>query len=123
MQRRIPVLRYAMNTHPHRREPSCHHGFSRPFLVILFALLAVACASGSTLSGQVTDPQGNRVAAATVSVMQTADTSPRQVQTDDQGRFIFPMLNPGEYRITAESAGFAPITRNVALRQEDETTT
>jgi len=33
------------------------------------------------------------------------------------------MLDPGEYRITAESAGFAPITRNVVLRQEDETTT
>src|SRR5207244_5154167 len=43
-------------------------------------------------------------------------------QTDGQGQFFFANLDAGEYRLTAEFPGFSPITRTIALADDDKRT-
>ena len=72
-------------------------------------------ATATSLSGSVTDPQGNVVAGATVRLKRRADSSNRETQTESQGQFFLADLGSGEYRLTAEYPGFATITRTVLL--------
>ena len=93
---------------------------SRRFLqcicaVLTFALYAPAAVAATSVSGNVTDPQGSLVAGATVRLLRRADCSRREAQTDSQGQFSFSRVDAGEYRLTAEYPGFAPITRAVVL--------
>jgi carboxypeptidase family protein len=86
------------------------------FLLMLgpFALRALAAVE-TTLSGNITDPQGSVVAGATVRLFRRADSSRRETQTDSQGQFSFSQVDSGEYRLTVEYPGFAPVTRTIAL--------
>ena len=80
-----------------------------------FALSAPPAAAATSLSGNITDPHGGVVAGATVRLLRQADSSRRETQTDSQGQFFFSRVDAGEYRVTAEYPGFAPITRTIAL--------
>jgi hypothetical protein len=89
-----------------------------PFMGTVFALGCVcACAAvgPTTLTGNLTDPQGSVVAGATVRLLRHADSSGRETQTDSQGQFSFAKVDSGEYRLTAEYPGFALITRTISL--------
>ena len=44
-----------------------------------------------------------------------ADSSHRETQTDRQGQFSFLQVDAGEYRLTAEYPGLAPVMRTIAL--------
>jgi len=81
----------------------------------LFALCAPPAADANSLSGNITDPQGSIVAGATIRLLRQADSSHRETQTDSQGQFSFSQVDPGEYRLTVEYPGFAPVTRTMAL--------
>jgi Carboxypeptidase regulatory-like domain len=81
-------------------------------LVILQSTI-VSAASG--LSGSLSDPQGRIVVGATVRLLRRADSSRRETQTGEQGQFSFGVLDPGEYRLTAESPGFSAITRTLVV--------
>jgi hypothetical protein len=87
-------------------------------IAAVFALGCV-CASASvvpaTLTGSLTDPGGSVVAGATIRLLRRADSSGREAQTDSQGQYSFARLDAGEYRLTAEYPGFAPITRTIVL--------
>ncbi len=85
--------------------------------VLLFLLsgLGLRIASATELSGELTDPQGQVVPHATVRMLRRADASVRETRTDATGRFTFPDLNGGEYRITAESSGFAVLDRMLVV--------
>ena len=67
------------------------------------------------LSGSLSDPQRLAVSGATVRLLRRADSSRREVKTDDQGRFTFGGIDPGEYRLTAEFSGFPPIDRMIVV--------
>ena len=97
-----------------------------PFRILTLLLLAVFAApvalGASRLSGNVTDPQGNAVAGATISILRQANSSQREipsreVQSDDQGYFFFGNIDAGEYRLTAECAGFAGIARTLVVSE------
>jgi hypothetical protein len=78
-------------------------------LAIFFAFTGAIFAQTPTtgqVSGVVTDPSGAVVLAATVSVTSAAGVA-RQVSTDEQGRYVAPLLPPGTYKIEAEKSGFA----------------
>ena len=89
----------------------------------ILALLAVSvfgtpvAQAASGLSGIVTDPQGSVVAGATISIQRRADSSRRESQCDNQGRFSFAAIDAGEYTLTAEYSGFAGITRTVLVSE------
>lgn len=75
----------------------------------------------TSLSGNVADPQGNVVAGATVRLLRRADSSSCETQADSEGQFAFARLDPGEYRLTADYPGFAPITRTIVLSDGSRT--
>ena len=81
-------------------------------LCCIFTLPAFAATS---LSGSLTDPTGGVVPGAAVRLVSLADSSLNETLTDNQGQFFLANLNPGEYRLTAEFSGFAPVTRNLTL--------
>ncbi|MDX1503074.1 MAG: carboxypeptidase regulatory-like domain-containing protein [Thermoanaerobaculia bacterium] len=83
---------------------------------LCLAVLAPAAWSQSqattgTIEGIVVDDDGERMPGVTVSVTNTATSYSRTVVTDDEGRFRFPLLPLGPYRLGAELEGFAPLTR------------
>lgn len=68
-----------------------------------------ACAFGQTtggLRGQVTDPSGAAIPAATVTLIPASGKNV-SVETDTAGSYQFPALIPGIYSIRATAAGFA----------------
>src|SRR5215469_16037463 len=82
-------------------------------LLCFFALPAFAATS---LSGSLTDPAGGVVPSATIRLLRLADSSrPHETFTDTQGQFFFASLSPGEYLLTAEFPGFAPVVRTLTL--------
>jgi len=85
-------------------------------LLLFFGGLGLASAFATQLSGGLTDPQGRVVPDAKVRILRRADASIRETRTDAGGRFTFSDLSGGEYRVTAEAAGFAVLNRTLAIR-------
>jgi hypothetical protein len=69
------------------------------------ALVAQSDTTGS-LSGQVLDTTGGAIRGADVTVVQSDTGFRRTVQSDAAGRFSFPHLRPGVYRIEAVAPAF-----------------
>src|SRR5262249_18711788 len=63
----------------------------------------------ASLSGTLVDSLNNPVAAARVTVTGDALGIERRTQTDDQGYFYIPFLQPGTYTLLIEMSGFATI--------------
>jgi hypothetical protein len=85
------------------------------FSAILCAALFIAGLSATTsyaqqgltsILGEVTDPQGSAVNAARVTATDTGSGVIRNTTTDEQGRFQFLSLQPGNYSIRVEADGF-----------------
>jgi hypothetical protein len=76
---------------------------------IVFVFPAGIIAQGETTSsivGQVTDPTNAAVAGAIVTIANTETGLRRIATTDDSGRFNFPQLKPGVYKVKVEAQGF-----------------
>ena len=58
-----------------------------------------------TLAGTVVGPNGAPLPAARVTVQDASGVHPHAVETNDQGRFFFPLLKPGLYDARAYSNG------------------
>jgi hypothetical protein len=86
-------------------------------LCLIPALVWLAPLPAATLSGSVTDPQGRSIAGTLINLLRRADSAHSQATTDAQGQFSFAGIEPGEYRLTAESAGFRTITRTVTVAE------
>lgn len=91
------------------------------FMLWCVGLCALDAGAATSLSGNLSDPQGSIVAGATVRLLRRADSSRRETQTDSQGQFSFAKVDTGEYRLTAEYPGFAVITRTIAVSDGTQT--
>jgi hypothetical protein len=85
--------------------------YPRAFLgITVLCLLSVhALAQGETTSaiqGQASDSSGAVVAGATVTITSLDTGSKRSATTDTAGRFNFPQLKPGAYKVDIEAPGF-----------------
>ena len=85
---------------------------SRSFLGIAVLCLASIHAFGqgettSAIQGQATDSTGAVLSGATVTVTSLDTGWKRSVKTDEAGRFNFPQLKPGAYKVEIEAQGFA----------------
>ncbi|HEY8459513.1 MAG TPA: carboxypeptidase-like regulatory domain-containing protein, partial [Blastocatellia bacterium] len=83
---------------------------------LLIVVLALAAATNAqTTSGSVTgivvDPQQSAVAGATASLTDEAKSLTLTSATDREGRFVFPQVPPGTYKLTIEAAGFKKVER------------
>ncbi len=82
--------------------------------VLLFAMVwvpdALARRTTGALSGQVRNQQGAGLPGAAVVIASPALIGARQsAVTDAQGRFRFPELPPGQYRVTASVGGYKTV--------------
>jgi Carboxypeptidase regulatory-like domain len=85
----------------------------RSWLAVFLLCLAAVCAPAQSitgLSGVVTDPSGAIIPKASVEVSNVETGAQRSTTADDQGRYTFPQMPPGTYRITANASGFTSAT-------------
>src|SRR5215471_17906546 len=75
-------------------------------LTLLFALTASAQQGTSTVRGVVTDPQGNVVSGATVTLISGATNTSRTATTNESGAYSFDFVQVGDYRLEVEAKGF-----------------
>ena len=85
--------------------------------LLAFSSIAFAQQGTSSVRGAVTDPQGNVIAGATVTLINPATTAARSTTTGDGGVYAFESVSPGDYRLEVEAKGFkkAAITNIHAL--------
>ena len=60
----------------------------------------------ATLVGRVTDPTGAVMTGVAVTATNKATGTSRKVESDNQGNYTIPSLQPGLYEISAELPGF-----------------
>ncbi|HEY2963831.1 MAG TPA: TonB-dependent receptor [Pyrinomonadaceae bacterium] len=93
--------------------------------LLVFAFSAVAFAQSTTtgsIGGVVTNPNKEVVPGAAVTVKNVGTNKEDTATTDDTGRFKVANLQPGNYAVTVNSAGFSPSTsENVVVEIGRET--
>ena len=86
---------------------------SRLFVSALLVCLIPGWAqTTTTLTGSVVDPSGAAVPNATLVLENLGTRATRDTKSDDQGRYLFPQVVPGNYRLTGKAAGFADVQVN-----------
>ncbi|HEX5716730.1 MAG TPA: carboxypeptidase regulatory-like domain-containing protein [Thermoanaerobaculia bacterium] len=76
-------------------------------LTTAFSVPVGAQLQTGSLFGTVADPQGGPLPGATVTL--SGGGAPQVQVTDEQGRFRFPGLPPGEYNLESRLEGFSPV--------------
>jgi len=81
-------------------------------LVLLICQVAVLAQNAtSSVQGVVTDPQGNVVAGAAVTLTNDAKNFNRTQTTTDTGTYAFTLIPPDEYTVEVEATGFKKAVR------------
>jgi hypothetical protein len=73
---------------------------------VFIPIAALGQTGTSTVRGTVTDPQGNVVAGATVTLSNEAKNFTRTQTTNGEGGYVFTSIPPGTYRLEVEAKGF-----------------
>ena len=73
----------------------------------LFALEAMAQVDTGTIAGTVSDASGAVIPNATVTARNVATSAERTAQTNTQGGYNIPALQPGQYEVTVKAPNFA----------------
>lgn len=73
-----------------------------------------------TINGTVTDPAGESIPGAKVTVVNLANGQTRAVETNQNGIFVVPSLNPATYSVTVEQAGFKKFTQSQVVLQASQ---
>ncbi|HWD00744.1 MAG TPA: carboxypeptidase-like regulatory domain-containing protein [Candidatus Sulfopaludibacter sp.] len=85
-----------------------------------FLLMPLGGSVGGTVSGRVTDREGNGLAGASVSFISTLGNSGGDslpLSTDSSGNYITPVLQPGDYQFTVALDGFVSDSAEVTVNQ------
>lgn len=93
------------------------HQTTRRSPYLAAALIALVCAPlgavhGQGIAGYVRDSAGQPLLGATVTTLPGDATA----RTDDAGRFVLPLLEPGEYRLTVRRVGYLPSETRVSVQ-------
>ena len=80
----------------------------------MLALPTLAHAQEATLSGTVSDTTGGALPGVTIRAVHEASGNSFEAVTDERGDYRL-AVRVGTYKVTAELAGFAPVTRSVEL--------
>src|SRR5688572_21292567 len=88
-------------------------------LAMLFVLSGYAMAQGTTtrITGVVNDSSGAAVSGATVTIQREGLTEGLTAQTNDDGIYVFDLIQPGTYTVSIEKQGFKKFvsSKNVVL--------
>ena len=93
------------------------------FVLCIFVFVAMAAAqtTSTEVLGTVSDASGAVIPSAKVTLLRVATGEKRDGVTDSSGNFSFPLIEIGEYRVTAEAQGFKTETKTgitVELQQK-----
>src|SRR5436305_13742717 len=85
-------------------------------VMILLSLLVLAIQGyaqtiTSSMFGRVVDQQGSAVPNATVTATESSKNITNTAKTNDQGEFSMASLQPGDYTVSVEAAGFKKLDR------------
>jgi hypothetical protein len=78
-------------------------------------LAASAQSNYAVLSGSVSDPQSQPIAAAAIELISSSTDAVRRVSSNDRGLYEIPGLQPGDYVLNISAAGFATQTQRLRL--------
>jgi hypothetical protein len=85
------------------------------FLAFIISRPVRAQLSGATLTGTITDPQGDVVPNAKVSAKNIATNVTSDTETNSAGLYTIINLNPGDYQVSITATGFSTSTSKVSL--------
>src|SRR5262245_14510516 len=84
--------------------------FSRVFVPVLLAVCAYAQSAPTTsLSGTIRDASGSVGPSASLDLTSPQTRWTRQARSDSQGRFLFSLVPPGTYDLSAAAQGFTSV--------------
>ena len=83
--------------------------------LVLGAGILFAQAPVGNISGVVKDASGAVIAGAAATATSLNTGAARSAQSDDQGFFLIPTLQPGEYKVSVEYKGFQPYSAQVPV--------
>src|SRR6266705_2642021 len=90
-------------------------------LLFVFASFALAQTTSTEVLGTVSDASGAVAPGADVTLLRVATSERRQTITDHSGNYSFPLIEIGEYTVTAALKGFKTQTQTgivVELQQK-----
>lgn len=82
---------------------------SRLVLALSLALSGLALAQTASVTGRVTDPSGAVIPGVTVVLTNEGTAIENRTETNEEGYYRLPSVQPGSYRLSIEKAGFKPI--------------
>ena len=98
-------------------------GFLFILALLLSATTAFAQTTSGSIAGSVNDSQQASVNGATVTISDVSRGFSQTATSDKEGRFVFPSLSPGTYKLTIEAKGFKKLERtNMLLVANDKLT-
>ena len=86
-------------------------------LIVLMATLRVGAQTSTTgdIAGVVTDPTGAVVSGAPITLKNVDTGSSTSTTTNAQGSYNFSLLQPGNYSVSANAAGFQKVLKSVTV--------
>ena len=91
------------------------------FVLLMFAVSAVAQTNKGTIKGTITDQSGAVVQKANVTATNTATNEERTVESNDDGAYSIPLLDPGTYRVTIKAPSFPDTVHENVIVQTSST--
>src|SRR5579863_580529 len=88
------------------------------FSIVVFTAGTAFAQFTASIQGEVKDQSGAGVAKATINLQNTATGATAVTTSDEGGNYRFVSLAPGNYKITAEAAGFSKSEADVTLLTE-----
>ena len=89
-------------------------------LVLLLASQALAQTITGTITGTVTDPSGQVIAGATLTLTNERTGETRSAVTNETGAFTFPAIPPSAYSLKVEATGFKTFQRTGTVLSANE---
>jgi hypothetical protein len=89
-------------------------------VLTVFAVVANAQFETATLTGTVTDAAGALVPKAVVRAINESTNVEAAATANDEGRYLFPSLRPGSYRVTVSAPGFKQFVSNGVVLQVNQ---
>ena len=87
---------------------------------LLGAGLALAQGTSGQVVGRITDPSGRAVPAALVKLTNIDMGTLRQERSNDSGAYVFPLMPPGNYRLSVSKDGFRPVDQSGIMLVVDQ---
>src|SRR3954447_22735475 len=97
--------------------------FAILFLAALFSAICLGQEFRGRIQGTVFDSTHSAIAGANVTILNTGTGVSTKRQTNEAGHYLFDLVEPGTYNVSAEAPGFSGFTaQNIALQQRGDVT-